>query len=134
MSSFNQEVWEDLFNLIPTTVEYKESWANGTGYFDNACDEQIDEVCKFTDKDGRKGILIPYDGHTICVFERFAPGGCDAFVLVSNTPLEQRSPRLSPYKSTDDIIQRSVIMAFFDGNMSKNVVALKSFIQSMMEY
>ena len=75
--------FEKQFNSIKTTVEFKETWKNGTGYFDNAVfDKEINEISKSTDAHGRRIIIIPTMVGNVVVFERYKGGD----VIVSNAP------------------------------------------------
>lgn len=74
------------FNAISTEVEFKQSWSNGTGYYDNAVhDFEILEICKTTDPKGRKMIIVPTPVGNVTVFERFTDGAHG--IIVSNAPL-----------------------------------------------
>ena len=75
--------FEKAFNGIGKTVEFKTSWANGTGYLDNAVhDKEINEISKSVDPHGRRIIVIPTMVGNVVVFERFTNGD----IIVSNAP------------------------------------------------
>jgi hypothetical protein len=61
-----------LLLLRPTNIPYNEEWANGTGYFNGAVDEKVNEVKTFTDNNSRVGFLIPLpSGETFVLFQRY---------------------------------------------------------------
>lgn len=74
------------FDSINNTVEFKQSWSNGTGYYDNAVhDFEITEISKTTDPKNRKMILVPTPVGNVVVFERYTDGAHG--IIVSNAPL-----------------------------------------------
>ena len=76
--------FEKQYNGIDKTVEFKTSWANGTGYMDNAVhDKEINEISKSIDTHGRRMILIPTLLGNVVIFERYT----NSDVIVSNEPL-----------------------------------------------
>lgn len=63
-------------------VSFKDSWANGTGYFDNAVkDDSITEPSKFEDPHGRYGVIVPVKNGkgSLVVFQRRL--GTDVIVI-----------------------------------------------------
>ena len=76
--------FEKAFSAIANVVAFKESWKNGTGYFDNAVfDREINVISKSVDPNGRRMVLIPTMVGVVVVFERYPDGD----VIVSNEPL-----------------------------------------------
>ena len=76
--------FEKAFSAIANVVAFKESWKNGTGYFDNAVfDREINVISKSVDPNGRRMVLIPTMVGNVVVFERYLDGD----VIVSNEPL-----------------------------------------------
>ena len=76
--------FEKAFSAIANVVAFKESWKNGTGYFDNAVfDREINVISKSVDPNGRRMVLIPTMVGVVVVFERYLDGD----VIVSNEPL-----------------------------------------------
>jgi len=103
-----QEKWEKLFTKVTTTLEYKEEWNNGTGYFNHILDEDVKTIAKFNtpEPNNRRGIVINVDGlGKVCVFERYTPKTGSPFVLVSNHWFERGT-----------MIQR-LMSGLFDGNI-----------------
>lgn len=78
------EIFETVYTHA-TPVAYDPNWANGTGYFDRACDEYFGEleVSCTTDEYGRKIILISKDENSLVIFERST---ADKGLYVTNTP------------------------------------------------
>ena len=61
-----------IWNSISNVVNYNNNWGNGTEYLDNATEVSVpkDEIFKFTDEFGRKGVLIGTRFGTVVVFQR----------------------------------------------------------------
>jgi len=82
-SEFFHEAFETLTEQLPE-VTYDASWANGTGYLDNACYQALDGAKRFVDPHGRRGVLLPVNGdECIVVFQRY---GTQTSTLVYNAP------------------------------------------------
>lgn len=64
-----------VFDSIEKKLEYSDSWANGTGYFDRACYEvklAAGEVATSIDNFGRRMIFVGMPGQrTVVVFPRY---------------------------------------------------------------
>lgn len=83
-----QSVFETLHSSL-TEIEYKNEFANGTGYFDGALDFQFPigvHAVAFTaaGEDKRRGVICKIQGGVICLFERYTPGSGSHFVMVAN--------------------------------------------------
>jgi len=68
------EVLRQIAAKLPQ-IEYNPDWANGTGYFNGACEFKLEHTAAFTDDIGRVGIIHPVDlpqGRTgnIVLFQR----------------------------------------------------------------
>ena len=75
--------FEKAFGAVAKEVEYKESWANGTGYLDNAVhDRDVEVISKSVCPKGRKIIIIPTLVGNVVVFQRYANDD----IIVSNEP------------------------------------------------
>ena len=72
----SQEMFSNAWNNCATEIPYDQSWENGTGYMDNACNVNLDkyQCVKSTDRFGRRILLknLPEYG-TQVIFERFKP-------------------------------------------------------------
>lgn len=68
---------------------------NGTGYLNTLTKVKVGTDCqKFTDRDGRRGVILPVvDGLNVVVFER-SPGE-DTPILACNTPRSETLPGLA---------------------------------------
>lgn len=90
----NNANFDKNFELVATFEGDVSEFANGTGYYDNLCYQDIGlEVQNFTDEYGRRGLIIPLlDGYNIVIFERYSASTINA--LVSNTPFGGAAERV----------------------------------------
>lgn len=80
MENFNA-----IYEAVNSTTLKVEDFANGTGYYDALCLQDVGtEVLKFQDQHGRRGLIAPMtEGFNVVIFERYKDNDG---VLVSNTP------------------------------------------------
>ena len=84
-----KELFIECFNKINNVVEYKDSWANGTGYLDNAVKDKSFSFNEFgyakaESPAGRKIIIIRTVKGNVVLFERYT--GPESSVIVGNMP------------------------------------------------
>ena len=86
-SNLPGKIFQRVFSEIQSEVPFDASWANGTGYLDDAVSYPLPpgEMVKTTDNYGRRVILIGTRFGTVVVFDRFK-GQTDGGVYVSNRP------------------------------------------------
>jgi len=61
----------DLLWGFAHEVTYDPRWANGTGYFDNILFLTPTQVCRFTDNEGRRAIVMPEKKAIVVAHERY---------------------------------------------------------------
>lgn len=79
-------LFSELFNRVKKTVEFSESFNNGTHYFNPVCEINFQllpgEAVKFVTTNGRKAVVIKTSNHgNVVIFNRYS----DSDVVVYNT-------------------------------------------------
>lgn len=109
------EVLREIAAKLPQ-IEYKAEWANGTGYFNGACQFDLQYTAAFTDDTGRVGIIHPVDlpndrKGNIVIFQRDGSSR-----VCANVPLG--------YNNDDE--ENANIGKLYDGKMTTNGFTLSA--------
>lgn len=90
----SRDQFQEIFQVIPTTVAFDPEWRNGTGYYDGIVNAKLGlkpgqmAKCEDVAPNSRRIIIVGTRWGNVAVFERYSPkdSGERSEVYVSNKP------------------------------------------------